>query len=414
MSIVKQGIYLVVFCLPLYLIRLKIFGIPTTVLELMIYGLFLLWLINKGYKDLWSALKHEKLLIWSIVLLLVGAGLATAFSWDLRISAGILKGWFIDAVVFFLIFVSVIKKDDIKNVFNILICSGLVISMISLVYLIQGNFNYQGRLQGIYNSPNFLAMALAVPLLLSLWLFLRTSLKTCSHKDTGQRPNEALPSISASPSTVRLSLRMVFLVSSFLLLSIILFFTKSFGALLGILGALAFGLIVYLYNKGKIKWILGIIVLVFVFILAFGLIKIKSLEGLKSFDARFVIWETAIDAFLTRPITGIGPGTFQDYFPPYPKWGVPQPHNIFLAFLIQTGIVGFIGFILILIWFFKSGFKNFQFSISKFQSIFNLQLLLIMIYILVHGLVDTTYWKNDLAIMFWTITGLMLVIKKEP
>lgn len=28
-----------------------------------------------------------------------------------------------------------------------------------------------------------------------------------------------------------------------------------------------------------------------------------------------------------------------------------------------------------------------------------------MIYALVHGLVDTTYWKNDLALMFWLIIG---------
>jgi hypothetical protein len=34
-------------------------------------------------------------------------------------------------------------------------------------------------------------------------------------------------------------------------------------------------------------------------------------------------------------------------------------------------------------------------------------------YILVHGLVDTTYWKNDLAVMFWIIIGMMAIIKKE-
>ena len=94
-----------------------------------------------------------------------------------------------------------------------------------------------------------------------------------------------------------------------------------------------------------------------IIILALGLIKIKSIEGLKSFDARFVIWQKAWQVFKTYPIVGIGPGTFQDYFPLYPKWGVPQPHNIFLAFLLQTGIVGFIGFIMLLVWFLKNGLK---------------------------------------------------------
>lgn len=394
---------MIIFCLPLYLIRLKIFGIPTNVLELMIYGLFVLWLINKGYKGLWSILKHERLLIWGIVLLLIGAGLATAFSWDLKVSAGILKGWFIDVVVFFLVIVSVIKKDDVKNVFNALIYSGLVVSIISLVYLIQGNFNYQGRLQGIYNSPNFLAMYLAPCLLIAIiFLFIKIQ----SHKGTRQRPSEALRSVSASPLTM-LGLREIFLVIEFLTILVVLFFTKSFGVLLGIVVALVFGTAIYLYRQNKKKLVLLLIVFVFVAIFVLGIIKIQSSEGLKSFDARFVIWETAIDAFLARPITGIGPGTFQDYFPPYPKWGVPQPHNIFLAFLIQTGIVGFIGFICLLLGVFRNGFK-----LLKTQ--YSLLIMVLMAYILIHGLVDTTYWKNDLAIMFWIITGLMLVIKKEP
>jgi O-antigen ligase len=306
-------------------------------------------------------------------------------------------------MLFFFIFVSVIKKEDIKNIFSVLIYSGLVISIISLVYLIQGNFNYQGRLQGIYNSPNFLAMALSVPLLLSFFLLCKKQLL----EDTGQRPSEAPPSVSASPLTMRLGLRKVFFVIVFLILVFALFSTKSFGALLGILAALAFGLIIYLYNKNKNKEILGIIILVFVIIFIFGLIKIKSSDGLKSFDARFVIWQTAWEAFETKPITGIGPGTFQDYFPPYPKWGVPQPHNIFLAFLLQTGITGFIGFILILIWFFWP--KANQPRADKWQ----LLLMMLMVYILTHGLVDTTYWKNDLSIIFWLIIGCMELIKKE-
>ena len=31
-----------------------------------------------------------------------------------------------------------------------------------------------------------------------------------------------------------------------------------------------------------------------------------------------------------------------------------------------------------------------------------------MIYILIHGLVDTTYWRNDLAVVFWMIIAANL------
>jgi O-antigen ligase len=84
---------------------------------------------------------------------------------------------------------------------------------------------------------------------------------------------------------------------------------------------------------------------------------------------------------------------------------VPQPHNLYLAFLLQTGIIGFIGFILLLFWFFRAGIMNHESGII---------LMSVMVYILVHGLVDTTYWKNDLAVIFWLVIGLMVTIKKEP
>ena len=42
-----------------------------------------------------------------------------------------------------------------------------------------------------------------------------------------------------------------------------------------------------------------------------------------------------------------------------------------------------------------------------------LEIYCIMIYILAHGLVDTTYWKNDLSVVFWIIIGLMVVVKND-
>jgi O-antigen ligase len=211
-------------------------------------------------------------------------------------------------------------------------------------------------------------------------------------------------------TNIRLFLYFVFCI----LFLVVLFFTKSFGALLGVLVAGGFWLVVYLYNKNKQKLLLGVIFAIFALIVIVGSIKISSIEGSKSFDARFVIWSQAINVFVEHPLTGIGPGTFEAYFPPYPKWGVPQPHNIFLAFLIQTGLIGFIGFILILIWFFSRILKTGHCLPAGRQGHWDLVILALMMYILAHGLVDTTYWKNDLSVVFWIIVGLMLINKKEP
>ena len=55
-----------------------------------------------------------------------------------------------------------------------------------------------------------------------------------------------------------------------------------------------------------------------------------------------------------NPLFGIGPGNFQNkyleyqkYFPPYLEWSAPQPHNIFLAFWLESGLLGLAGFVII-------------------------------------------------------------------
>ena len=158
-----------------------------------------------------------------------------------------------------------------------------------------------------------------------------------------------------------------------------------------------------------------------------------------SLASRFTIWKSAGLMIENNPLFGIGPGNFQEkyleyqkYFPPYLEWSVPQPHNIFLAFWLESGLVGLIGFVILLFYFFRDNKKVYPFtkikednntsiSVIKKQiseklddkeyfgdgAIQDLRILLlgIMIYLLVHGLVDTTYWRNDLAVVFWTIVA---------
>jgi putative inorganic carbon (HCO3(-)) transporter len=173
--------------------------------------------------------------------------------------------------------------------------------------------------------------------------------------------------------------------------------------------AIIFAAGIYLYKKRKIRLFWIIIGLGFIILLIFVYFKLSSIQGRLSLGSRLEIWQTTWEVFKTYPITGIGPGTFSDYFPPYPDWGVPQPHNIYLAFLIQTGIFGFIGFIWLLIWFFKTGLRS---LVTDYWLPITI-LMSAMIYVLGHGLIDTTYWKNDLSVFFWLLIGLMAVLKNN-
>jgi O-antigen ligase len=307
--------------------------------------------------------------------------LATIFSTDLRASAGIWKGWFVDPLLFFVVLVTTIRKPgQIKGVLYSLFLSGAVVSVISLIYLIQGKLDPFGRLQAFYNSPNYLAMYLAPALIIGAGFLFQKMAK-----------------LKIIPNTFIL----VFVTC--LLLSVVLFFTNSFGAWLGVIAAVCFGIVFYLYKSNRKQFALTILYLVLLIIVFLGYFALIQKES--SFDARIIIWQEAWEVFKANPILGIGPGTFGNYFPPHPEWGVTQPHNIFLAFLLQTGILGFVGFVWLLAWFFRTGIRNYELGIM------NVVLMMVMIYILVHGLVDATYWKNDLAVIFWLVVGLMTVLK---
>lgn len=396
---IESGIYAVVFFLPLYLARLSIFGVPTTALGLGIYILFIIWLI-KNHRDIkLSEIIPDKALRIGIFLLLAGAALSTIFSTDLRVSAGILKGWFLDPFLFFLVLISVVGSPaQITNAVKSLFLSGLAVAGISLTYFFYpplAGLSYDGRLHGFYLSPNHLAMYLTPALIIGVFLF-------------------CCPRISRAEK--------IFLLAALPIIFIPFYLTYSYAAWT----ALAFSLFLLLYllikklSLGK-KFLLlaacGLIFLAVVFSQT-NMDKFKNLKNLSyrsSLNSRLMIWRAAWLIGKDHPLLGIGPGNFQKYYldyqsralgtDPYLEWAVPQPHNIFLAFWLETGILGLAGFILLLFWFFMAVLDNFRKNKPLSALLFSL-----MAYTLIHGFVDTTYWKNDLSIIFWMIIGLSVIL----
>ena len=413
MRILKWGIYVLIFCLPLYLVRFEIFNIPTTLLEIMIYALFVLWLVGGfNFENFKRTVKENRLLFVAIFLIFLGASLATLHSWDLRLSAGIWKAWFVDPLLFFLVFISVIKSPkDLKNGFYSLILSGFFVSLVALVYLFFGKLDPEGRLQGFYNSPNYLAMYLAPITVVVLGFFAQIIYtKTRVGAPASRRaPSRPRPDHALGLRRVFLvnNLRPIFLILNSSLLILILFSTRSFGAWIGILGAIGLGLIIWFWSIKKKKTAVISAFLLLVLCIAIYFVKFNTIAGKLSIGTRMEIWQRAINAVQIYPVIGIGPGTFKDFFPDNASWQIPQPHNLYLAFLLQTGVVGFIGLFLLLFWFFKTGIKN------QKSEIINIITISVMAYILIHGLVDTTYWKNDLAIVFWMVIAAMLASKQS-
>lgn len=388
---IRYGLYLVVFSMPFYLVRFSLFGIPTTFLEVMIYILFFMWLLResakeKRFEELFILFKNEKCLSCGIVLLFTGLFVSAAYSSDLRTSLGIVKGWFLDPLLVFLVFISCIKLEkEITNVLLSWALSGLVVAFIAISYFMAGELTFDGRLKAFFLSPNHLAMYLAPALLIFVY--------SAMTKQRFFRNN---------------SINKGFLVSGTILIFITIVLSYSYGAFFAVFVSIAGffyfkknNILSKAHNKRKSILFSAIIIIMVIFAASAKLIQIYDSNGRSSLHSRIMIWNASWEIIKESPIIGIGPGAFQERYlsisgkfkEPYLEWAVPQPHNVFLAFYIQTGLVGFVGFLFLLCWIFRKDNKN---DISK----------LIIIYILLHGLIDTTYWKNDLAIMFWLALGI--------
>jgi len=263
----------------------------------------------------------------------------------------------------------------------------------SFVYLAFGRLTYDGRLTAFYLSPNQLAMWLAPGLIagFSRWF---------EAKKNYQR---------------------ILLFTVYCWLFIVLYFTHSYGAWLGLVAAAVFVLF-YLWKYKIINWrqlatvcCLLFAVFAFLFFLQISGGNNEKLVNLltssrSSGQSRLMVWQSAVKILQDHWLLGIGPGLFQKYYleyqkyfsAPYLEWAVPQPHNLFLAWWLQTGLIGFIGFVWLIWRFFRCAFS----ALAETKKPLALMLMAVMVYFLAHGLIDTTFWKNDLALIFWVIVFL--------
>ncbi len=413
----------VLFLLPAYLIKIKFGWVSLNILELLVGVLFLLWIFKKDTKNQIPKTKY-----WLPTgLIFIGLLLSVVANKNYYSGLGAIKGWFLFPIIFAVVFYDLMKKDEslLKKSFSALFFSGAVVSLIGVACKILGVVTYDGRLEIFWDSPNQLAMFLAPAFLIGVSGLIWEIGKIKEWK---------------------MLIKLFFL----LLITLNIYLTHSFGAWLAIVLTL---IIIFWLVHSKIwqKKYLALLLTILLILLgwaSFGKFEnIKNLGSRSSFASRIAIWKSAGLMIKNNPLLGIGPGNFQNkyleyqkYFSPYLEWSAPQPHNLFLAFWLESGLAGLAGFIWLLIIFFRDNKKVYPFTkISKYKNVpireikkqtsnnlavkgnfgdgaihdLRILLLVIMIYILIHGLVDTTYWRNDLAVIFWAIIAANIYLMER-
>lgn len=364
--------------LPAYVVRFKIGPLPTTVLEIVVLVTLVVFTVAygwQGYKDAWSKLKDIR---YPLVAFVVASLAAVFWSPALVQGLGLWRAYVLEPVLLLAAFVvaidDVIKREELDaSIFGsvILLAGWGVVEYVTGagipapwdVAIAEGR-----RATGPYPYPNALALA-TVPF-----------------------GAYGLTRFAQSRTWLGLGAFIAAIVASFV--------ASSEGGLIALAGVLW----LLLVADKKTRWpIIALTVIGLVVGLAVPAIRVPVLKEVRlenwSGYVRKKMWQDTWVMLKDHPFTGAGMAGYPIVFKPYQTTkGIEifqDPHTIVFNFWVETGLLGLLSFAwLVFAWMKKRG-----------------ALLLPLFAILIHGLVDVPYFKNDLAIAFYLLLALCVIVQ---
>ena len=389
----RLAIILFIIFLPTYLIRFTIGPLPSTALELSFGALALAWLIKYSrhdFKNILAISQKHKILFIAFDIFFLASVVSVSISDLFILSLGVWRAYFLEPMVFFLILIG--RKESIKTTDLVW---GLGFSTLSIsVYSVIQKFTGWGiatpewtseatrRVTAFFSSPNAVGLYLAPILILVVVLMIKKKQKSKNLE--------------------------FWVAASIAALSVVaIFFTKSQGTWIG-LGA---GVLVFLFFWGYKKIAIAMAVVGVILALLIPSVRQAVLFKDQASQNRLrLLGYTEI--FLSKSpanfILGTGLGEFfRKVQKPYYNDKIMErlifPHSIFLNFWTETGLVGMLATITILGYVFYLANK-----IRKNNRLIGAGLIGALTVLVVHGLVDVPYFKNDLSFLFWIIIAVVL------
>ncbi|HNP75412.1 MAG TPA: O-antigen ligase family protein [bacterium] len=391
------AIYIIAASLPSYLIRFELLSIPLTLLEAMVIILFGVFLIKN--KLSWLKNFYRQPFFGPTISLLFFATLAMFLSPQLRAGAGIWKAYFIEPIMFFIVVTNTINSTaKIKKIIWALGLSLLYLSAVALAQKIgwlaetvpaaflkpTGQVD---RVVSLFGYPNALGLYFG-PLIILFSGFL----------------------FWGDKKTILQAAKLAIIVVGL----IIIILAQSEAAIISIV---AVWLLLLLINKKtRLPATMLLLLAVALFFLNPDINQYLSAKLLLKDYSGFIrrlIWQESWQMLKDNWLFGAGLAGYQTKIANYhlPTFEIfLYPHNIFLNFWSELGLIG----LLVFGWLnLKFCWNNLRAVIKRNQNyIFNLFLLAIMVQFFIHGLVDAPYLKNDLSMLFWLILAFYVINDK--
>jgi O-antigen ligase len=130
----------------------------------------------------------------------------------------------------------------------------------------------------------------------------------------------------------------------------------------------------------------------------------------ETFSGRLRLWSASLDMLRHHPILGAGMAGFVHAMGAVlATFQVPPiyPHNLFLNFWSETGLLGLSAFCAILVVTLVASWRGWRGGSAGWRPL-QLGVFLALLAVVVHGLVDVPYFKNDLSLEFWALVGIAM------
>jgi putative inorganic carbon (hco3(-)) transporter len=375
--------------MPLYVVRWHAGPLPTTLLENLVLLTVLLYLIT-----LWR--HHEPLPKRTsydipILVFLVAGAIGIFVAPDHRAALGVYRAFLLEPIAIFYVAVALVRSAaDLRP---LLLAGAVSASLFSLAVIV----TFAGVLIGGHLHPNNAPGVFGInPNAVALYL----------------GPIAAVAAGFALFGGGRRSRWMALAVLAFVLPALAC--TLSRGAFLA--GAVL--AVVAVFSVPNMRLRLGLLATAIVGGLALSRVPFVATRLAHQLDPhqstlvlREAIWSVTLRMLRDHPIFGAGISGYQTVMAHYRTRNLhPEPyaHNIFLTTWSEVGLVGLLAFTVILFGLLWRAWRNFGSANDPYRPLL-WGLFGAWVVFVVHGLVDSPYWKNDLSLEFWILAALEVI-----
>lgn len=372
---------------PAYTIRWHYGFYPTTLLETSVLLTVLVFGIETARGR--SRLDWRSPFTWPAVLFIIAGAISVVVAPDRRAGLGLYRAYFLEPIAFFFIVASAVREvRRALLVLGGLAVATLVVGLANAVVVVHAILTHRLDLAGtppvvIYQTSNAVALFLLPVMAVAASIL-------AYGEDRRIRLASAAYLVLALPS--------------FLL-------TFSRGGYLALLGV---GVGLVLVHRRR--W--ALLTIAVAIAIGFALIppvssrlahELNPSDPNNTLVGRSYLWRATVQMLKHYPVTGAGLSGYETRLGPY--WNATHvdrfiyPHNLVLNFWTETGLLGLVAFGWILYTAFAVSWRGWRRGDWEWRAI-HFGVLLALVGIVIHGMVDVPYFKNDLSIEFWALVGI--------